>query len=126
MKTPGDGWVSTTSSMITPDPTGTCVVLAMTFGAAGAAGVVAAGVVASVAELAAGWLLVDEHAATTKPTRPTPVPMNTVRRPSRRYSGRIDDSFCGSWAGRGQRLTVPGVVAHVCRSVLCELSTCGT
>ena len=90
--------MSTTSSMITPEPTGTCAVLAMTFGGAGAAGVavvvvVTAGVstvdVAADPLLVADYLNFVEQAATIALITPAPAPMNIVRRPRRRCSSRM-------------------------------------
>jgi hypothetical protein len=69
---PAEGCVTTTSSTITPDPTGTTDVWAMGFAGVGDPG--------AAAEVVAVWspvavCLLPLHAATTVPISPSPAPM---------------------------------------------------
>src|ERR1700730_2879247 len=80
LNTPAVGWVTTILSTITPEPTGTSAVLAMTL-AAGAAVPPDArwpAVVDSVT--ASGFLPYVEQAASTAVTRPSPAPSSTFCR----------------------------------------------
>ena len=54
LNTPAEGWVSTMSSMITPDPTGTSEILAIAFAAAGGVGPPVAGGAPAVVDAAPG------------------------------------------------------------------------
>src|SRR5262245_24393370 len=79
LNTPAVGCVTTMSPTITPDPTGTSVVLAMAF-AAGAAVPPGAAVVGLDSLAASGLLPYVLQAATTAVTRPRPAPSRTFCR----------------------------------------------
>src|SRR3954447_11755546 len=79
LKSPAAGWVITTFSRITPDPTGTSAVLANAPDADAADGADAAGDELAASEPAE---LLPEvlHAATVVASRPSPAPAITARR----------------------------------------------
>ena len=86
LNSPAAAWVTTTSPTMTPEPTGTSEVLAMTLVSSGAVPPVVGGafVVVAVSPDASGFLPYVVQAASTDATSPSPAPIRTFCRGMRR------------------------------------------